>query len=202
MTTFATAHAGDADTLERVARFDGHGQPVLSVYIDLDPGRFPTPETPAAPLGSLLAAARRQDAAAEADRVEAWLSSEPTIVRGARALAIFSSEGGHLLEAVRLTKPVEPLAIVDTISWLEPLADTISPGTWGVAIVSPPRSTAAARRTGWTDRVRDRHRRASPQTRPGRLVAGPLPARHRRAGGGARTRGRRPAAPCPSALAV
>jgi len=136
MTTFATTHAGDADTLERLARFDAHGQPVLSVYIDLDPTRFPTPDTHASQLGSLLAAARRQTAAAEADRVEAWLSSEPTIGRGARALAIFSSQRGHLLEAVRLTKSVEPLAIVDTIPWLEPLAATISPGTWGVAIVS------------------------------------------------------------------
>ena len=136
MTTFATTHAGDADTLERLARLDAHGQPVLSVYIDLDPSQFPTPETRAAQLGSLLAAARRQTAAAEADRVEAWFSSEPTIVRGARALAIFSSEGGHFLEAVLLTKSVEPLAIVDTIPWLEPLAETISPGTWGVAIVS------------------------------------------------------------------
>jgi Bacterial archaeo-eukaryotic release factor family 10 len=71
-----------------------------------------------------------------ADRVEAWLSSEPAIARGARGLAIFSSQGGHLLEAVPLPKPVEPLAIVDTIPWLEPLAETISPGAWGVAIVS------------------------------------------------------------------
>jgi len=136
MTTFATTHAGDADTLERLARFDAQGQPVLSVYIDLDPTRFPTPDTHASQLGSLLAAARRQTAAAEADRVEAWFSSDPTIVRGVRALAIFSSEGGHFLEAVLLTKSVEPLAIVDTIPWLEPLAATISPGTWGVAIVS------------------------------------------------------------------
>jgi peptide chain release factor subunit 1 len=80
--------------------------------------------------------ARRQTAAEEADRIDAWLSSDPTIARGGRGLAIFSSQGGHLLEAVLLTKPVEPLAIVDTIPWLEPLAETIDPGAWGVAIVS------------------------------------------------------------------
>jgi peptide chain release factor subunit 1 len=136
MNTLATIHVGDADTLERLARLDTHGQPVLSVYIDLEPSRFPTPETRASQLGSLLDAARRQAGAEEADRVEAWLSSEPSIARGARGLAIFSSRGGHIFEAVRLSKPVEPLAIVDTIPWLEPLAATISPGAWGVAIVS------------------------------------------------------------------
>ncbi len=136
METLATTHTGDADTVERLARFDTHGQPVLSVYIDLDPSRFPTPDTRATQLRSLLDAARRQAGAAEADRVEAWISSEPRIARGAPGLAIFSSRGSHLLEAVRLTKPVEPLAIVDTIPWLEPLAGTISPGSWGVAIVS------------------------------------------------------------------
>lgn len=129
-------HAGDANTVERLARLDTHGQPVLSLYIDLDPSRFPTPDTRASQLGSLLDAARRQSAAEEADRVEAWLSSDPRITRGALGLAIFSAQGGHLLEAVRLTEPVEPLAIVDSIPWLEPLAERISPGTWGVAIVS------------------------------------------------------------------
>ena len=39
----ATTHAGDADTPERLARFDTQGQRVLSVYINLDPSRFPTP---------------------------------------------------------------------------------------------------------------------------------------------------------------
>ena len=43
MKTLATTHAGDADTLERLARFDNQGQPVLRVYMNLDPSRFPTP---------------------------------------------------------------------------------------------------------------------------------------------------------------
>ena len=136
MKTLGTKHAADADTLERLARSDTHGQPVLSLYINLEPSRFPTPDTQASQLGSLLDAARRQNATEEADRIEAWLSSDPTIARGSRGLAIFSSQRGHLLAAVPLTKPVEPLAIVDTIPWLEPLAETIHTGAWGVAIVS------------------------------------------------------------------
>ena len=136
MKTLAVTQAGDADTLEQLARFDTHGELVLSVYIDLDPSQFPTPETRASQLGSLLDAARRQNAAEDADRVEAWLTAEPEIARGARGLAIFSSHSNGLLEAVRLTKSVEPLAMVDAIPWLEPLAATISPGGWGIAIVS------------------------------------------------------------------
>jgi peptide subunit release factor 1 (eRF1) len=136
MKALGTKHAADADTLERLARFDTHEQPVLSLYIDLEPSRFPTPDTQASQLGSLLDAARRQNAAEEADRIEAWLSSDPTIARGTHGLAIFSSQHDHLFEAVPLTQPMEPLAIVDTIAWLEPLAETIAPGAWGVAIVS------------------------------------------------------------------
>ena len=89
MKAVSTKHAGDAETLERLARFDGDGQPVLSIYINLDPSRFPTPDTRASQLRSLLNAARRQTAVEEADRVEAWLDSEPKIARGARGLAIF-----------------------------------------------------------------------------------------------------------------
>jgi peptide subunit release factor 1 (eRF1) len=136
MKALGTKHAADADALERLARFDIHGEPVLSLCIDVEPSRFPTPDTEASQLGSLLAAARRENAHEEADHIEAWLSSDAAIARGARGLAIFSSQRGYLFEAVPLTKPVEPLAIVDTIAWLEPLAETIAPGAWGVAIVS------------------------------------------------------------------
>ena len=40
-----TVEAIGADTLERLSRLDARGHPVLSVYIDLDPSRFPTPGT-------------------------------------------------------------------------------------------------------------------------------------------------------------
>ena len=109
---------------------------MLSVYIDLDPSRVP-PETRASQLGSLLDAARRQTAVEEADRVEAWLSSEPTIARGARGLAIFSSRGGHLLEVVLLTKSGSSQGMVSTIDRSR-RTQSIHPGL--------PRSSRAPRR--------------------------------------------------------
>ena len=44
MKTLAATHAGDADGLERVARFDTNGQSVLNDYINVAPSRFPTPD--------------------------------------------------------------------------------------------------------------------------------------------------------------
>ncbi len=133
MVAVRTASLG---TLERLARVDAHGHPVLSIYIDFDARRFPTPAARAAQLGSLLDEARRQAGESEVARVEALLSTEPSIGRGGNGLAIFSSAGAGFLELVRLTDPVEPLAVVDTIPWLEPLAAVISPDGWGVAVLS------------------------------------------------------------------
>lgn len=130
------AAAVGIDTLERLARLDSYGHPVLSVYLDLDPTRFPTPGTRDSELGALLDRARREAGTRDADRVEAWLNANPAVRRGARGLAIFSSAPAEIFELVRLAAPVEPLAVVDAVPWLEPLAAMISPGGWGVAVVS------------------------------------------------------------------
>jgi peptide chain release factor subunit 1 len=124
------------DTLDRLARLDPRGHPILSVYVDLDATRFPTPEARDTELGALLDAARREAGDQDADRAESWLNANPTISRGARGLAIFSSAEADIFEVVHLPVPVEPLAVVDKVPWLEPLAAMISPGDWGVAVVS------------------------------------------------------------------
>ena len=144
--SLAADRAVDAETIRRLARLDTHGHPVLSVYVDLDPGRFPTPDTRQTQLGALLDEARREGADRDADRIEAWLAADGAIRRGARGLAIFSSAQAGVFEAVRLAGPVEPLAVVDLVPWLEPLVAQISPGGWGVAVVS--RRTARLFRGG------------------------------------------------------
>ena len=124
------AGALGTETLERLSRLDAHGHPVLSVYLDLDPNRFPTPDTRHTQLGSLLDEARREAGDQEVDPIEAWLDADGAIRRGARGLAISASAQAGILEAVRLTSPVEPLAVVDTVPWLEPLAALATPGDW------------------------------------------------------------------------
>ena len=131
-----TVEAIGDETLERLARLDTHGDPVLSVYLDLDPARFPTPTARDAQLDALLGDARREAAEKDASWVQAFLHAEPTITRGARGLAIFCSAEAGILEVVRLPSPVEPMSVVDTVPWLEPLAGMISPGDWAVAVMS------------------------------------------------------------------
>jgi hypothetical protein len=69
------------DTLERLSRLDTHGHPILSVYLDLDPSRFPTPDTRDTQLGSLLDQARREAGDQEVDHLAAWLDADGAIRR-------------------------------------------------------------------------------------------------------------------------
>ncbi|MHB1833960.1 MAG: baeRF10 domain-containing protein [Solirubrobacteraceae bacterium] len=130
------ATEASAATLERLARFEAYGQPVLSLYIDLEPSGFAMPSARSSQLGSLLDQARRRGAAREAAEVAAWLDSQPQAARGAAGLAVFACTDADFFEVVRLSTAVAPLSVVDTIPWLEPLAATISPGGWGVAVIS------------------------------------------------------------------
>jgi peptide chain release factor subunit 1 len=132
-----------APVLGLLSDIDGDGQPVLSVYIDLDPSRFTTPAARQAQLGSLLAEARHNAAAKDLERVQpdiervhALLRDDPTVARGSRALAVFSCAATGVFEVVRLPNPVEPMAVVDTVPWLEPLAEIVSPEGWGVAVIN------------------------------------------------------------------
>ena len=136
-------HAVDTDTLERLSSLEVAGHPVLSVYLDLDPSRFPTPAARQAQLGSLLGEAHHdaaekdvREVQADLERIETMLQSDPTVTREAQAVAIFACAQAGILDAVRLPTPVEPMAVVDTVPWLEPLAAMVCPGDWGAAVVS------------------------------------------------------------------
>ena len=137
------AEAFGVDTVERLSRLKVDGHPVLSIYVDLDPSRFPTPAARDAQLGSLLGDAQHDAAVKDLGSVEtdikgieAMLRSDPTIARGAHGLAIFSCAGTGILEIVRLPTSVEPMAIVDSVPWLEPVAGLVFSGGWAVASVN------------------------------------------------------------------
>ena len=99
------AEALGIDTPERLSQLDWHGHPVLSVYLDLDPARFPTPAARATQLSALLSKAAREEPEKDVGLIRAFLDSEPAIARGARGLAIFASSDADVLEAVRLPSP-------------------------------------------------------------------------------------------------
>ncbi len=128
------ATAVTADTLRRLSRLGAGGHPVLSVYFDLDPSRFPTPAARDTELSALLTHAGADHA--DTERVRELMRRRPELVRGARAAAIFSCAASGALEAVPLPEPVEPMCVVDTVPWLEPLAAELTSEDWAVAVVS------------------------------------------------------------------
>ena len=139
MRAMPTAHiAAEPGTaiLARLGRLDTEGHAVLTVYIDLDPSRFPTPKARRSELESLMDDAHRAGAAEHILPVLALLDAEPDLIHGAQGLAVFSSLPAGILEVVRLHRPVEPLVVVDSHPWLEPLAGQTSDGSWGVAVAS------------------------------------------------------------------
>jgi peptide chain release factor subunit 1 len=123
-----------AEALERLARLECDGHPVLSVYFDLDPSRFPTPAERDTELSALLSRAGAHDA--DAKRARQAVQEHPELVHGASGIAIFSCAATGALEILPLPGPVEPLAIVDAVPWLEPLAAMVATGDWGVAVIS------------------------------------------------------------------
>lgn len=128
VTTVSTA------VLERLSRLESAGHPVLSVYFDLDPSRFPTPSAREAELSALLSSVGARDL--DAEHAREAVAADPDLTHGARAVAIFSCAAAGVLEVLALPEPVEPLVVLDTIPWLEPLAAMVTSEDWGVAVVS------------------------------------------------------------------
>jgi len=127
-----SASAVGLGTLRRVRELATGGQPVLSVYLDLGDGWLPTAAGSDAELGALIESAGADEA--DADRVRELLRARPQLVRSGHGLAIFSTPAG-VLEVVALPGRVRPIAVLDTVAWLEPLVAMVSADDWGVAIL-------------------------------------------------------------------
>jgi peptide chain release factor subunit 1 len=128
------AKAVSTRTLEELGRIGWTGEPVLSVYLDLDPSRFPTPATRDVELSALLGGADADEL--DVKHVREVVRSHPELERGAHGLAIFSCAASAILEVVPVPEAVEPLAVVDSVPWLEPLAAMLTSDDWGVAVMS------------------------------------------------------------------
>jgi len=131
-------------TLERLSRIETSGESVVSVYFDLDPSRFATPGARDVELSALLGRAGARDV--DARRMREALNMHPELVHGAHGLAIFSCAAASILEIVALPERVDPLVVVDSVPWLEPLAAMVTTEGWGVAVLS--RRTARLFRGG------------------------------------------------------
>jgi hypothetical protein len=123
-------------TLRRLSELDAGGHPVLSVYLGLEPASD-TGAPPAAyarELDAVIARMGQRIVAGEMGSLHELLRRVPRAY-GMRSLALFSYAQGAAVEAVPLPGPVEPMAVVDTLPWLEPLAGIFAPGDDAVAVI-------------------------------------------------------------------
>jgi peptide chain release factor subunit 1 len=142
--------AADRARLDALAEL-GPGPEVLSIYVNLDPGQFPTPRQRQSEVISLVdqAAKRVEDVEGEHARKElrkdvqkarAWLLEHSDWDDGARGLAIFVSNGRDLFEILKLAVPVASLVAVEATPYVEPLTAVAPSRAICVALVDRARA--------------------------------------------------------------
>lgn len=128
----------------RLARVNAAGGLVVSLYIDLDPARYPHVRDRQMQVDSLLTGARRRRAEAgagseaddpaivegEVERVREAINDALLTAPGARAVAVFSSSVAGTLEALAIPEPIKPFALIDAAPAVGPLLSAGITGGW------------------------------------------------------------------------
>jgi peptide chain release factor subunit 1 len=140
--------------VRRLARRGPGRPPILSLYLNLDPSRSPTPRERDAQLSALLDQAEqrgiervsgltrdeRMALRHDIDRLRHVLDGQPDRTKGAHGIAAFASSASGLFEVLKLPHEVDPSATVDLFPRLLPLLSQLESARWGVLLVS--RTTA------------------------------------------------------------
>lgn len=122
---------------------------VISLYLDLDPERFATPQARASQVRSLIDQASRRLEREEGlsheekialredvERVDRYLSSPEAPYRGARSLAVFCSGRDGLFDTVQLPRPVEARVVIERLPFVAPMIESVEERRWCVVLVS------------------------------------------------------------------
>ncbi len=122
---------------------------VISLYLDLDPERFATPQARSSQVRSLIDEASKQierepDLGHEEkvalrddiERLDRYLSSPEAPYKGARSLAIFCASRDDLFETVRLPRPVQARVVIERVPFVAPLIEAAQQRRWCVILVS------------------------------------------------------------------
>jgi peptide chain release factor subunit 1 len=122
---------------------------VISLYLDLDPERFATPQARASQVRSLIDQASRlierepklghEEKVAlreDVERVDRYLSSGEAPYQGARSLAVFCSGRDGLFETVQLPRPVPGSVTIARLPYVAPLIENVTHLRWCVVLVS------------------------------------------------------------------
>ena len=137
------------DTLRRLAELRPDRGKVVSLYINLDPTEFATPQARSTQVHSLVDdgdrrvkelddLSRDDKKALDSDLAELrdFLDGAGFSPQGAHGVAIFRSSPADLFELIRLPRAVAPRVFIDDSPLIEPLADMVSAGSWAVLLVS------------------------------------------------------------------
>ena len=138
------------DTLRRLAELKPEQGKVVSLYLNLDPSEFATPQARASQAHSLMddgharAKALGEDLShddkkaldADLGELRELLDGGSFDPEGAHGIAIFRSSPADVFELIRLPRPVEGRVFIDDSPLVEPLVDMVSAGTWAVLLVS------------------------------------------------------------------
>ncbi len=138
------------DALRRLAA--NRNGAVLSLFLDLDPSKFPTAPARQSAVDALLNEARRAVDRSALDHdararmrdalVEIEGRLEPTAipVEGARGLAIFAPGPAASVEVLRLPEPIANQVVLDVSAHVEPLVGLADRTRWCVALVDRSRA--------------------------------------------------------------
>ena len=134
------------ETLRDLAQTKAEEETFLSLYLDLDPGRFATAPARASEIDSLLDGAHREIESGERSHAERQalraaleharsLLEEQSWAHGARALAVFLCEPLGLSRTLRLPHPVASASVISDEPFIAPLTESGPVGRVCVTLV-------------------------------------------------------------------
>jgi peptide chain release factor subunit 1 len=139
----------DRSKLRELADLHPEGAKVLSLYLNLDPTQFASPQARSTEMRSLLDEADRRlrngtnlshdektHLREDVERVRDFFNSSDFSAKGAHGLAIFCSGPADLFEVIKLPRPVETGVAINDRPFLEPLTDIAFSGSWGLFLVN------------------------------------------------------------------
>ena len=139
----------DRSKLRELADLRAHGAKVLSLYLNLDPTQFASPQARSTEMRSLLDEADRRlrngsnlshdektHLREDVERVREFFNSSDFSAKGAHGLAIFCSGPADLFEVIKLPRPVDTGVAINDCPFLEPLTDIAFAGSWGLFLVN------------------------------------------------------------------
>ena len=129
-----------ADTLRRLAELRPAGGKVVSLYLNLDPTEFASPQARSTAINSLLDEADRHARAEspavreDVQRLRGYLKTFD--FQGAHGVAVFACGSDDLLEAIKLPRAVGNCVVIDDAPYVEPLVEVQTAARYAVVLVN------------------------------------------------------------------